>query len=134
VDAVAIDGHVVDGDAVGLEPDAGGQHGLVLDGGGEDPVGRLGGALDGAAQDLVGGLGAAGGEDDLAGLGAEQVGDALAGPFDGAAGALAPPVNAGGVAEVLAQEGEHLVEHFGVDGGGGVVVEVDAVHAPGRTT
>ena len=70
-------------------------------------------------------FGAAGGEDNLGGVGSDDAGDAFAGVFDGGAGVASYGVQGGGVATVA-----HLFDH-GVDGGGqyvggGGVVEVDA--------
>jgi len=77
---------------------------------------------------VVIGFGAAAGEDDLLWAGAYESGDLFAGGFDGGAGTLPKSVNGRGVAEVGGEIGEHGVEDGGVDGGGGVVIEVDAVH------
>src|SRR5207245_133609 len=48
--------------------------------------------------------------------------------FDGRASPLAEGVDGGGVAKFAGKIGEHGVEHLGLDGRGGVVIEVDAVH------
>jgi len=77
---------------------------------------------------VVVGFGAAAGEDDFLGPSVEERGDLFAGGFDGGAGALAKGVDGGGVAKFGREIREHGVEHGGVDGGGGVVIEVDAVH------
>src|SRR5205823_5095723 len=81
-------------------------------------------ALDG----LVARLAAAAGEDDLVGLGAEEVGDLLAGAVDGVMGSLAVGVAAGRVAELLAQVRQHGVEDGGVEGRRRIVVEVNRFH------
>src|SRR5271163_1981203 len=77
---------------------------------------------------MVVGFGAAAGEDDFLGAGADEGGDLFAGGFDGGAGTLAGGVDGGGVGEFAREIGEHGVEDGGLDGGGGVVIEVDAVH------
>ena len=73
-------------------------------------------------------LRAAAGEDDFLGTCAEERGDLLARGLDGGAGFLAKGVDGGGVAELGGEVGKHGVEHGRLDGGGGVEVEVDAVH------
>ena len=45
-----------------------------------------------------------------------------------AASILADSMNGRCIAEVDGEIGEHRVEHFRIDGSGGVEVEVDAVH------
>ena len=87
---VGVDRQVLDRGALVLaEPVHGVEHGVVLDGAGQDTgAGRVGVAA-GPVQALDGevvGLGAAGGEDDLAGAGAERLGEGLAGLLDRAAG------------------------------------------------
>ena len=77
---------------------------------------------------MVVGFGAATGEDNFLGPGIEERCDLFASGFDGGAGALAERVNGGGVAEVGGKIGKHGVEDGGIDGGGGVVIEVDAGH------
>lgn len=84
--AVRVDREVLDGGALVLtEPVHGVEHGVVLDGAGEDAgAGRVGVAA-GPVQALDGevvGLGAAGGENDLAGAGTERLGERLAGLLD----------------------------------------------------
>ena len=81
-----------------------------------------------AENGVVVGFGAAAGEDDFLRAGADQGGDLFAGGFDGGAGLLAEGVDGGGVAVIAREIGKHGVENFGVDGRGGVVIEVDAVH------
>ena len=88
------------------------------------PQPQLGDTEDG----VVVGFGAATGEDDFLRAGADQGGDLFAGGFDGGAGLLAKGVDGGGVAVLAGEIGKHGVEDFGIDGGGGVVIEVDAVH------
>ena len=76
-DPVSADADALDREAVDGEPVGGGEDPLVLERGGDDPVASpsgprgTGGALDGQ----VVGLGPPGGEDDLAGLGAERCRD-----------------------------------------------------------
>lgn len=76
-------------------------------------------ALDG---DVVG-LGGARGEDDFLRGRVDEVGDLLAGVFDGVVGFPAVEVGAGvGVAVAGEVVGEHGVEDAWVDGGGGLHV------------
>ena len=77
---------------------------------------------------MIVGLGAAAGEDDFLRAGVEQRGDLLASGLNGGPGALAGRVDGRGVAEFRREIGEHIVEDGGIDGGGGVVIEVDTVH------
>ena len=71
-------------------------------------------------------LGGAGGEDDLLGGGADELGDLLAGLLDGLLGLPAEGVvAAGGVAELGAEVGHHGFEDARVHRRGGVVVHVD---------
>ncbi len=125
--AVGVDGEVLDGGAlVRGEPVDGVEDGVVLDGAGEDPgAGRVGVAAR-PVQALHGevvGLRAAGGEDDLAGAGAEGFGEGLAGLLDGAPGAAAGRVQGGGVAGDAQVRGERL-DRLGQHRGGRGVVEV----------
>src|SRR5260370_31219425 len=90
-------------------------------------VRRRDGGADDAEDGVVVGLGAAAGEENLLGPGAEEGRDLFAGGLDGGAGLLTEGVDGGGVAEFAGKIGKHGVEHFWLDGGGGVVIEVDAV-------
>ena len=69
-------------------------------------------------------LRAARGEDDLVGAASKQQGHFGSRLLDCAACLAAVRVQARGVPEALAQEGEHGVQHLGQNRGGGVVVEV----------
>jgi hypothetical protein len=73
-------------------------------------------------------LGAPAGEHDLGRIGADQRRRRAAGVVDHRLGALAEVVNARRVAEILPQGCRHRVGDRGVDGSGGVVVEVYALH------
>ena len=81
-----------------------------------------------AENGMVVGFGAAAGEDDFLGAGVEERRDLFARCFNSGAGPLAECVDGRGVAEVGGKIGKHGVEDGGVDGGGGVVIEVDAGH------
>src|SRR5206468_3482773 len=74
------------------------------------------------------GLGRAGGEDDLVGAGVEQGGDPFAGGLERLPRLPAEAVGAGGVAVGAFEEGPHRLGGGGTEGGGGVVVEIEAVH------
>ena len=52
----------------------------------------------------------------------------LAGGLDGSPGPLAEGVDGGGVAKFGREIGKHGVEHLRLDRGGGVVIEIDALH------
>ena len=84
--------------------------------------------IEDAEDGVVVGFGAAAGEDDFLGMCADESGDLFTGGFNGGASALAGSVDRGGVAKVGGEIGEHGVENLRVDGGRGVVIEVDAVH------
>ena len=77
---------------------------------------------------VVVGLGAAAGEDDFLGPRSDEGGDLLAGGFHRAAGTLTGSVDGSSVAKFLGEIGQHGVEHFWLDGSGGIEIEVDAVH------
>ncbi len=77
-------------------------------------------------------LSAPAGEDDFLGAGVDEGGNLFARGLDGGSGALAEGVDRRGVAEFTREEGKHGVEDGGVDGGGGIEIEVDAVHGSGR--
>ena len=81
-----------------------------------------------AKDGVVVGFGPAACKDNFLGAGVEERGHLFAGGFDGGAGALAKGVNRGGIAKVGGEIGEHGVEDGGLDGGGGVVIEVNASH------
>lgn len=119
-------------DADGFDVEADGGHGFdgaedggVFDGGGED-LGVF--ASDEAGEGFEGGVvgfGAAGGEDDFVGVGVDELGDLFAGGLDGGFDGFGGAVSGRGVVVVFLEEREHGLEDVGVDGGGGVVVEVD---------
>ena len=99
------------------------QHGVVLKGGGEDVLFALQGAEAGGGKDgLIVGLAAAGGEDDLLGVAAQALGHGLAGALQRLGGLLPHGVQAGGVAVVALQTGQHG-GHGGVAHpcGGGII-------------
>ena len=130
--AVTVHGNDGDPAAEPLEELARLQRGGMLDGAGDD-VRILGPAAENTAQlgedssldRLIARLGAAAREDNLIGLRADQLGDLAASPLDGVVGGFAVAVRAGGIAEVPMKIGEHCFQHSGIDGGGGVAVEID---------
>src|SRR5579859_118778 len=81
-----------------------------------------------AEDGVVVGFGAATSEDNFLGTSVEERGDLLPSRFNGGAGALSERVDGRGVAEFGGEKGEHGVEDGRVDGGGGVVIEIDPVH------
>jgi len=127
-DAVGVYGEIGDGDAVFFERLAGVENGFVFDIGGDDVLGGTRSGADDSENGVIVGFCAAAGEDDFLRACAEKRGDLIASSFDGGAGALANSVDGGGVAEVGGKIGKHRVEDGGFDGGGGVEIEVDAIH------
>ena len=124
--AVLLHRQIGHAEAVLLQPLAGVEHGLVLGRLGDDVVAllaiHLGDALDGK----VVALGGAGGEDDFFRGRADQLGDPLARLLDRLLGHPAElMIAAGGVAEVLGEVGQHLLQHARIDARGGMVVHVD---------
>ncbi len=77
---------------------------------------------------MVVGFGAAAGEDDFLRAGTDEGGDLFARHFYACASLLAEGVDGGGVSEFPGEIREHGVKHFRLDGGGGVEIEIDAVH------
>src|SRR5215831_10584231 len=86
------------------------------------------GSKDDAEDGVIVGFGAAAGEENLLGSSANELGNLLARGLDGSTGVLAEGVDGRGVAEFGREVGKHGFEDFRLDGGGGVVIEVDAVH------
>ena len=95
--------------------------------------------LDGCGNEVVAGveeteergvvtLGAAGVEDDLRLMAAEELGHRGAGAVHGGVRRLAVLMNRGGVAEVLRPVGTHGFHHLGQEGRGGVGIHVDSGH------
>src|SRR5581483_4285611 len=107
---------------------AGVEDGFVFEVGGDDVLGGTGSIADDAEDGVIVRFGAAAGEDDFLGTRVEKSGDLFASGFHGGPGALADGVDRRGVAEFRRKIGQHRVEDLGIDGGGGVMVEVDAVH------
>ena len=103
------------------------QHRVVLKGGGDDVLLALQRAEPGGGDDgLVVGLAAAGGEDDLLGVAAQALGHGLPGALQSLGGPLAHGVQAGGIAIIVLQTGEHGsqsgVAHFS----GGCIVSINS--------
>src|ERR1035437_3949790 len=74
------------------------------------------------------GLRTAAGENNLRSAAAEQRGHPLACVLYRCPGLLPVMVDGGGVSELIPEIGPHRLEHFGQDRGGGVIVEVNAMH------
>ena len=74
------------------------------------------------------GLGSAAGEHNFRGTRADQRGNAFARAFDGLPASLAKAVCGARIAEFGREIGNHGLEHRGVHGRRGVMVEVDALH------
>ena len=127
-ETVFVDGEVGGADALRLQVAADLGHRGVLDGRSDDVVAAVtvgsGDSLDG----VVVGLGAAAGEDEIVFRAAEHTGNLLAGAVDSLTSGETEGVAAGGVAEEPVHVGQHGLGDGGVDGSGGVVVQVDAVH------
>ncbi len=79
---------------------------------------------------VVVGFCAAAGEDDFLGARADEGGNLFTGCFDRGAGFLSRRVDRGSVGKFAGEIGKHGVEHSGLDGRGGVKIEIDAVHMP----
>ena len=74
------------------------------------------------------GLGGAAREDNLIGLGLEQLGEAFACVFQGLACEPAGAMAAGGIARKIQEIGPHRLPNFGKHGSRGIVVEVNRFH------
>ncbi len=83
---------------------------------------------NGSLERVIAGFAAAAGEDNFVGPGAEEVGDLLPRELHGVVSGLTQAMRAGRVAVVVAQVGQHGIEHGRIDGRGSVVVEVDRLH------
>ena len=120
--------HVQVGDlkALALQRVHGVQHGLVLGLDGDEVAALVLVAVRHAFEGQVVGLGGAAGPDDVARLGADQCGHLAARLLDGLFGFPAPGVAArGGIAKVLAQPGQHGLDHPRIDGRGGAVIQIN---------
>ncbi len=126
-EALAVDGN--DGDVGKLV--GGGEDGGVFYGRGDHVTGCIAmEARAGGENREVVGFSAAAGEDDLLGLGrAEKGRDLGARLVQEPASLLAVVMQAGGVAIDFAQHGKHGFHDLGRHWGGGVVIEVIALHA-----
>ena len=109
-------------------------HGGVLDGGREEhrltPL--LAGRLGRPQKSQIGRLGAAGSEDDLAGVAAEEGGHLVAGLLEQATGPLRRGVAAGGIAEDGLVDCGHGRCHLGPQRRGGGVIEIRHMRSMGR--
>ena len=126
-EALAVHGQVGGAEALLLQLLDGVEDGVVLDGGGDDVVAAAAAGIGGAAHRQGVALAAAAGEDDLLRLAAQELGHRTAGGVQALAGLSRLGVEARGVAPVLAQVRQHGFQHARVQGGGGGVVEVDAL-------
>ncbi len=131
---LAVDRQQREARAAARERARGVEHRGVLGGDADEVVARLRVRRERALEREVVALGGAAREDDLARVArAERLGDPLARELDCGLGAPAVAVRATrGVAEVLAPVRRHGLDHARIDGGGGVVVEVDRL--AGRLT
>ncbi len=113
---------------------AGVKDGFVFDGRGDDVLADFAGEhsqdwlCHNPKDGVIVGFGAAAGEDDFLGAGADEGGDLFASCFHRRAGTLAGSVDGGSVCKFRGEIGKHSVEDFRLDGGGGVEIEIDAVH------
>ena len=103
------------------------QDGRMLDGAGDQMGAGKSGRQQHALQGQVVGLGAAAGEDDFAGLGAEQVGHLCPRPIHRLAGLPPLGVEARRIAPKLVEIRPHGLQHPRIGRRGGGVVEVDAL-------
>ena len=131
--AVGLHRQIGDAIAVFLEALAGIEHRLVLGDLGDDVVAALPVHLGDALDREVVALGRAGGEDDLLGGRADQLGDLFAGGFDALLGLPAKGVVAAGrVAKLRGEVGQHRLQHSRIELAGGVVVHVNRQLNSGR--
>jgi hypothetical protein len=107
---------------------AGIEYGFVFNLSRNDVLGGSCGVANNTEDGVIVGFGAAAREDDFLRTGADETGDLFASGFDRSASALAGRVDGSGVAELGGKIGQHGVEDGGLDGGGGVVIEIDARH------
>ena len=119
---VFVHGKIGDGEALRLQRLAGAEHGVVLDLRGHDVPGTPGGG-DALDPEIVG-LRAPGGEDDLVLGHAEESRDLLTRRLQSLPRVAAEAVHARGIAESLAEVGEHGLQHLGMHRSGGVVIEI----------
>src|SRR5215469_379654 len=91
---------------------------------------RGSGRRNDAEDSVIVGLRAATGEENLLGACRNQCSDMFARGFHSRASFLAVSVDRGGIAELPGEVGKHRVEHLRLDGSGGVIIEVNAVHVP----
>src|SRR6185312_8010773 len=125
-ESVAFDGQVGDAVAVLLELLAGVEDRFVFRYRRDNVIPFFGVHLGDALDREIVGFGRAGGEDDFAGGGADEVGDLFAGLVHGLFGDPAELViAAGGIAEVLREVGQHGVENARVHRRRRVVVEIN---------
>jgi len=124
--AVAAHGEVGDLESFLLQVAAGVEDALVLGLRGDDVAAAVAVEAHDALDGDVVALGGAGGEEDLARVGADEGGDAGARGLDGGVGLPAVEVGAGVRVAVAGEvEGEHGVEDARVHGGGGLHVHVE---------
>ena len=126
--AMFVDGEVGGADAVRLQVAAHLGHGRMFDRRGDDVVATVTVGFRNSLDGVVVGLGAAAGEDEIVFRATEHTGNLLAGAVDSLTSGETEGVAAGGVAEEPVHVGQHGLGDGGVDGSGGVVVQVDAVH------
>ena len=110
---------------VAFQPFTGMNDSVVLAGGGDDVAAVLFEGVGCAADGHVVGVGATAGEDYVAIAGVEDAGDLVTGGVDGAGGVLPQPVDAGGVAVLPGEVGEHRLNDAGINGRGGRMIKVD---------
>ena len=97
----------------------------MLDGGGDEVLALGGVGLHDALERPVIALRAAGGEEDFAGLGADDAGELLTGFLDGVGRAAGEAVRAGRVGELVKHVGAHGLEGRFTQPRGGGVIEID---------
>ena len=132
-EAVGLHRQIGDAIAVLLQALAGVEYSLVLGDLGDDVVAALAVHLRNALDGEVVALGGAGGEDDLLGGGADELGDLCARGFNGLFGLPAKAVIAAGrIAKLACEIRHHRFQHAGVERRGGVIVHVDRQHNAGR--
>ncbi len=111
-----------------LQVTGGVQYGLVLDRRG-DPAARLSDEAGDSEYRLVVSFGSPTREDDFIGGCGDKVRNMPSSQVHGPPRLLAKPVDAGRIAVTITKIGEHLLQDFGMEPCGGIVVKIDAFHA-----
>lgn len=124
-DAVVVNADATDGEAFPFEPATRHLGRWVLNLAGDDPPAADRSHRSEAADRVVARFGPATVEDDLLRLRTDQLRDFGSGFLDRRASRTPQRRGRLGIAELLAQEGEHRIEHLGIHRCGAIVIEID---------